>query len=128
MRRATAEHLVKQSSQAPPINALVVANTLNNFRGEVLGCTTEGVGFFSFFLGFDTLLGEAEICNFEVAITVEQNILRLKIAINDSILVKAADSKHNLGSVKAGTFLSKLGVLAQVSEQFSAIAEVHNEV
>ena len=36
-------HLINQDSEAPPVHGLTMAFLQQNFRGKVLGCSTQGV-------------------------------------------------------------------------------------
>ena len=75
-----------------------------------------------------TLLRQTKISDLDVAISIEKHVLWLKIAIDDTVLVEAAHSLHQLCSVEAGTPLAELLVLAQVVEKLAAVQEVHHEV
>ncbi len=67
-----------------------MANPLNNFWGEVLWCTTVRVSAAAF-VCLQTLLGKAEVSDFDVALTVKKYVFWLQISVDDSILVKTSE-------------------------------------
>lgn len=67
-----------------------MANSLDNFWREILRCTTVRVSAASF-VCLQTLLGETEICDFDVAFTVKEYVFWLQISIDDSILMKTSE-------------------------------------
>lgn len=139
MRRPATQHLVQESSlnsyyflrtyQTPPVDSLIVANTLDDLRRQVLGRTTERERLGTFrLISLHTLLAESEVSNLQVAVAIEQNILRFQISVDNTILVEAADRFDQLGSVEASPTLRKFSLLPQMVEKFTTIQEVHDEV
>lgn len=59
---------------------------------------------------------------------VKQDVLRLEVTVDDSVLVEHAEGFDELGSVEASSPLAKLLVLPQVVEQLSTVEEIHHEV
>lgn len=43
------------------------------------------------------VLGETEVCQFEVSLLVNEDVLRLQIAIDDVLLVQILEHESNLG-------------------------------
>lgn len=63
------DHLVNQNAQSPPINRLPMALILEDLRGKVLGSAAKSESSILY------LFGEAEICQFEVSVSSDKNIL-----------------------------------------------------
>ena len=82
-----ADHLVEQRAHRPPVHRAVVRLARQHLRRHVLGraylshrsatCTADGprLG-----VGRHVLLGESEVGDDDVALLVQQNILRLEIS------------------------------------------------
>jgi hypothetical protein len=47
-----------------------VPNSLNNFRGQVLGSAAERIGFFALFVCLDALLAKSKVGNFKISIAI----------------------------------------------------------
>ena len=54
-------------------------------------------------MNFASDLAEAEIGQAQVALGVNQNVLRLEIAVNDALTVHMLQRQHNLRSVELGS-------------------------
>ena len=111
--------------EAPPIGGFVVTDSLDDLRCNVLWRSAIRISPSN---SLHTLLRQTEISDLDVTISIEKHILWLKIAIDDTVLVEAAHSLHQLRSIEAGTPLAELLVFAQVVEKLSSIEEVHHEV
>lgn len=70
VRRTATKHFVKQRAKTPPVNFFVVPNTLNNFRGQVLGSAAERIGLFALFVCLDALLAKSKVGNFKISIAI----------------------------------------------------------
>ena len=55
------------------------------FWGEVFGTRTERVGET---VGLDVGLGQPKITNFDMAVSIDEQILRLEVAIDDALLMQ----------------------------------------
>ena len=69
---------------------------LKDFWRQVLGRTTEGES--SIFYGF----GESEICEFEVAVSTDENVFRFEVAVDDVAGVEILENEDDVGGVEAG--------------------------
>jgi hypothetical protein len=76
--RQTVNHLVEEDTESPPIDGLVVAVTGENFRSEVFGSATEGVGLFVL---LHVELAQTEVAQSDVAIVVQEDVLRLQVTV-----------------------------------------------
>ena len=67
-----------------------------NLWCQILGSSTEGECSIVYFFG------EAEICEFDVAVLVDEDIFRFEVSINDISLVKIFEDHDDLGRIKTG--------------------------
>ena len=63
-----------------------------------------------------------------MAIRVKEYIFWFEVSVNNSLIVQAAQRVNYLSSVDLCPLFAKLLVFPQVSEKFSSIQEVNNEV
>lgn len=75
--RVTSKHFVQKDAYSPPINGFPVTLVEQDFRGNILGSTTNGV------CSLCNDLSETEINHLEVTISPNHNILRFEIPIDD---------------------------------------------
>lgn len=79
-------------------------------------------------MALDALLGQAEVRDLQVALVVQDDVLRLQVTVNDSILMKAFKGTNELGSIEACPGLGEALLLSQMIEELPSIEEVHNEI
>lgn len=77
-----------------PIDTLVVALGADNLGSEVIRRTTKSPG------NVRNLLCETEIGNFEMTVSVEQQVLGLQITVDDVHRVQVVESERDLGGVE----------------------------
>lgn len=53
-------------------------------------------------------LGKAEICHFDIATSIHQNILWLKVSIHETHVMQVLEGEQHLDSIEAGLLLIKL--------------------
>ena len=98
---------------------------LNDLWGQVFRSSTESGG------GF-TRVGEefskAEVSQLDVAIFINENILRFQVSVDDLVLVEDADSEHKLGGVELDCFLWESFDLEQVGVQVASPNVLEEEV
>jgi hypothetical protein len=71
------------------------------------------------------LLGEAEVDELNVALGVDENVLRLQVAIGDALrLVKVFEDEDDFGGIEAGGGFVEAPLAAEVAEDFAAGAIV----
>lgn len=99
-RRITGGHLVHQNAQGPPIHGLVVPFAQNDLGREVLRGAAEGPR--------ATLhpFGEPEVGDLQVALAVDQQVLRLQVPVNEVQIVQIFEREHDLSRVKPGMSLT----------------------
>mmetsp|Transcript_12468 Transcript_12468/g.39862 ORF Transcript_12468/g.39862 Transcript_12468/m.39862 type:complete len:321 (-) Transcript_12468:69-1031(-) len=98
---------------------------VQHFRRKVLGRATERSGPMVYLR--DALLAESKVGQLDVSIGVQQDILRLEIAVHDVALVHVVQSKHQLCRVEAGAGLGEAALTAQVEEELPTCAIVDHE-
>jgi hypothetical protein len=76
-------HLIEESAKAPPVHGLSVTFAHHYLRCQVLRSAAYGVGLILIKLE-DTLLGEAEISQPDVALGVEQYVFWLQVSVDDA--------------------------------------------
>ena len=80
--RRPREHVVHQRPEAPPVHRLAVARPRQDLGRHVLDGAAEGVGHRAL---VDGLLAQPEVGELHVALGVQQNVLRLKISVDNSL-------------------------------------------
>lgn len=89
-------HLVDQHPQRPPVHRLTVALVLQDLGRQVLGRPAEGEG------AILDCLGEAEVCQFEVSVSGDEDVLRLQVAVDDVPRVQVLEDGDDVCGVEAG--------------------------
>ena len=75
-----------------------------------------------------TLLAQTEVRDGDVTLTVQQNVLRFEISVNDPHRVKVTESQSQLGQVELDVLLSEHHLLGESREQVTAAEKVQNQV
>jgi len=96
LKVATHQHFVNQHTQSVPIDTLVVGLGLNDFRSEVVWCSTEGPSYVG------NVFSESEIGDLDVSVGSEEDVLRLEISVDDVEGVKVVESEGDFGGVELG--------------------------
>jgi hypothetical protein len=74
------DHLVYQDAEGPPVGREVMARADNHFRGEVLWSPTKRIRLAR---GVGCDFCESEVSKHDVAVSVNQDIFRFQIPINN---------------------------------------------
>mmetsp|Transcript_39863 Transcript_39863/g.124626 ORF Transcript_39863/g.124626 Transcript_39863/m.124626 type:complete len:220 (+) Transcript_39863:1976-2635(+) len=129
--RRARHHLIGERAQAPPVHGLAVALALEHLRRHVLRRAADRaravlvVGVL--IRRRAELLGEAEIRQADVGRAVEQEVLRLEVAVQDVHGVQELERERDLGHVELGRLGEQQPLLAQVEEELAALQVVHDE-
>mmetsp|Transcript_31684 Transcript_31684/g.69278 ORF Transcript_31684/g.69278 Transcript_31684/m.69278 type:complete len:328 (-) Transcript_31684:764-1747(-) len=94
-RRVAREHLVDKDAQRPPVDCLAMPLGEDDLRRQVLGRAAQCPG------AVLDALGEAKVGHFAVAVPVEQQVLRLQVAVKDRERVQMFEHQSDLGGVEA---------------------------
>mmetsp|Transcript_14126 Transcript_14126/g.34839 ORF Transcript_14126/g.34839 Transcript_14126/m.34839 type:complete len:322 (+) Transcript_14126:1519-2484(+) len=124
--RHAAQHLVQQDTSAPPVHRLGVALAINDLRCHVLHGANERVGARAVVAHVG--LGQPKVGQLDVALAVQQHVLRLQVPVCNAQGVKVANGQHNLGRVQARHVLGKDARAVQVEKQVAAVDEVEHNV
>jgi len=73
-------HLEHQCTKAPPVNSLAISVALQHLRSEVFGSAAESSCARVF--SVQTFFGETKISHYNMAVTSQQQVLRLQISVN----------------------------------------------
>ena len=119
------QHLINQDAQCPPIKGSIMSWPNNHLWRQVLRRPTERVWLFCFWF---YNLGQTKVSKHDVAILIEQDILRLQVSVEDVWLVQVAKSQCNLSSIELSLLFTESLFFWQVFEEFASLNEVHNEV
>ena len=95
----SSNHLVRQNSESPPVNWLAVTFIEEHLWGQILWGTAKSVG-----SGL-AVFGKSEVCQFQVALLINQNILWLQISVNNVQRVQILEHEGDLGRIKPITNL-----------------------
>lgn len=102
--------------EAEPVSRTVVAPALDDLGRDVLGGPAHGVGHLVL---AEADLRQAEICQLDVAVLVDENVLGLQVAVYDIPLVQVLEGQQDLCRVELRHALGELLVAPQQIEQFS---------
>mmetsp|Transcript_50509 Transcript_50509/g.100836 ORF Transcript_50509/g.100836 Transcript_50509/m.100836 type:complete len:257 (-) Transcript_50509:258-1028(-) len=116
------QELVQQHPHRPPVHRRPVPLAANDLWRHVLWRAAERPR------PVQHHLGEAEVCDLDVAVAVEEEVLGLEVAVGDHLPVQVLQTKHNLGCVisTGGQVESLFG--SQESEDVSALRELQDHV
>ena len=116
-------HFVDKDSQSPPVDGFSVALIQDDFWGDVFGGSTNGEG-----SAFVQYFGEPKIGEFEVTIVGDEKIFGFEVSEDDVLGVKVFEARGNSGSVESGLVGCKGFDWSEVSEKFSSVDQLQNQV
>ena len=102
-RRQACHQLVKQCSKCVKINTVTVPTLQDHFWRHVLSTAAKTVSHFS---GIKASLGKAKICNFDMSIMIDKQILRFEVSVDDVLLVDVHESVQNFNEVESSMFFA----------------------
>ena len=94
-----------------------------HFWGEVSWASAEAFG-----LIIVGLFAEAEICQFDVSIAIEEDVLGFEVAIDDVLFVEVLDGKAQLRDIEFGLILREGDLSGEVEAEVSAGTVVQCEI
>ena len=94
------QHFIDESSQTPPVSRSSMARSCQYFGRQVLRRAAERR---RRDVVVDAFLGQAEICEFDVPVRVQQDVLGFEVSIHDAKRVQILQRKGDLGSVPDGS-------------------------
>lgn len=87
-------HFVEEHAEGPPVDGLAMAFIQQDFGREVLGGSAQSVS------SALTVLGEAEVRQFQIPGFIDQNILGFQISVNDVLRVQVLEHQAHLCGVE----------------------------
>ena len=95
-RSDTNEHLVHEHADGPPVDRKVVTRLLENLGGHVLRRASNGTRQLSLLQA----LSQSKVNQLDVAILIEQDVLKLHVSVSDALLVQVADAENELNGIE----------------------------
>mmetsp|Transcript_84176 Transcript_84176/g.148800 ORF Transcript_84176/g.148800 Transcript_84176/m.148800 type:complete len:208 (+) Transcript_84176:473-1096(+) len=119
----TTQELEGQNSQGPPVHCNGVTSRGNELRGKVVGSATRCVSFTNHHLG------QAHVCQLDISIFVEQQILRFQVTEDDLFAVQVLESENDTSCVELCMgFLAEEALLVVRSIKLSTQGQLQEEV
>ena len=97
----------------------------NHLGSQVLRSSAKRVGLLPW---LDAHLGQTEVGDFDVTRPIEQDIFRLEIAVDDTVGMQISQCLHHFSGVDPNSVFFELLFRSQVSEHFTAIQEIDDEI
>mmetsp|Transcript_40823 Transcript_40823/g.68384 ORF Transcript_40823/g.68384 Transcript_40823/m.68384 type:complete len:211 (+) Transcript_40823:685-1317(+) len=119
------EHLVHEDPDRPPVRGAPVSPLAHDLRRHVLRRAAEGA---RRHVVRHTPPCEAEVSEAHVPAGIQQNVLRLEVAMDDAVRVQMRDGQHDLRRVVPRHLFREHAVAVQLEEEVSAIDEVEHKV
>eukprot|EP00445_Apocalathium_hangoei_P044165 CAMPEP_0203985106 /NCGR_PEP_ID=MMETSP0360-20130528/5105_1 /ASSEMBLY_ACC=CAM_ASM_000342 /TAXON_ID=268821 /ORGANISM="Scrippsiella Hangoei, Strain SHTV-5" /LENGTH=357 /DNA_ID=CAMNT_0050924347 /DNA_START=244 /DNA_END=1313 /DNA_ORIENTATION=+ len=123
--REAGEHLVGEGADGVPIDAPAVALLVDDLGCQVLGRPAHRL---RRDVVHDALLAETEVRHLDVTVTIQKQVLRLEIAVDDAEAVEVCYGRGRLRRVEACAALGEAASAAEVVEELATIAEFHDHV
>lgn len=120
--RVASEHLEHEDAEGPPVHILVVTLRLDDLGCQVLRRSAKCVS-----LVLDNL-GETEISDADVAFSVNEEVLRLEIAVGDVHSVEVLEGEEDLAREEKGHVVGETTFASQQSEKFATAGVVKQHV
>ncbi len=124
--RVADKELIVESPKTIEIDhAAMSARRTEHLRGDVLRRATERV---AAVMRPKVIAREAEVGELDMAIEVEENVLRLEVAIDDVLRVEVLDGQDDLYEVELSYSLRETGLFQKMEEELTAWTEIKHEV
>lgn len=81
-----------------------------------------------FLLPVRELLGKAEVCQANVSFTVQQDVLRFQVTVDNVFRVEVLNGAYNFRGIEEACGVAEAPSAAQVAEQFAARHVVHQHI
>lgn len=96
---------------------------MDDLGSEILRSAAETVQL----VALDVLLGETEVGDLDVSIGIEEEILRLEVAVDDSFAVQVVETHRDLRGVETSTVFGETAI-GEVEEELASVEEIRNEI
>mmetsp|Transcript_48062 Transcript_48062/g.148315 ORF Transcript_48062/g.148315 Transcript_48062/m.148315 type:complete len:343 (-) Transcript_48062:141-1169(-) len=121
-RRVPRDEFVQQDPHRPPVHRLAVALALDHLGRQVLGRPAQRER------PLRHLLREPEVRDLDVPLVVQQQVLRLQVAVDDVFGVHVLEREHQLRVVELGHVVGEPPRRAQVREHLAPDDELEHKV
>ena len=91
-------HLVQQHPIGPPVHSLPVWLVVNYLWGNIVRGPTKCFCCSSINNAF---LAQSEVCNLDVPLLVDHDVVQLEVPVDDPVAVKEEDTDSNLSCIKS---------------------------
>lgn len=126
-REITSEKHEKNDSARPRVSlCAVVAFTRDDLRSRVRRRATSGVE--QAVLELIRKRREAEVGDLEVAVLVQEKVLRLHVAVSHAVLVAEGERRNQLPEVTPRLRLRETAAAGDFGEEFSALGQFNDQV
>lgn len=115
-------HFIDKDSQGPPVDWFSMAFVEENLGGNIFGSTTQGIG------SVEDHFSKAKICEFKVAIGVDEKIFRLQVSVNDVKAVHVFKNRGHLSGIEGSVKRLKLAYTSKVDKEFTSLNELHDNI
>ena len=122
--RLAQQHLVDEDAQGPPVHGPVVSAALEDLRCEILRGPAHSPGGAT---GHHRL-GEPEVCDDDVALPVQENVLWLQVPVDNVQAVQVGQGGHDLSCVEGDAGGGESLVEPHEGEQLPSAVEREEEV
>lgn len=85
-------HFVNEHAKRPPVDRIVVALHVQDFRSEVFSCATETLCILILLQEFS----QPEVCQFYIAIFFDEDVLRFEVSMNYFVCMQVSQSNQDL--------------------------------
>ena len=96
---------------------------MDDLGSEILRSAAETVQL----VALDVLLGETEVGDLDVSIGIEEEILRLEVAVDDSFAVQVVETHRDFRGVETSTVFGETAI-GEVEEELASVEEIRNEI
>ena len=123
-RWKTGKHFEEQDAKAVNVESTIVSVlSVEHLGAQVLGRPAEGVRLFI----LSDELGQTKVRDSDVAIHVDQYILRLDISVDYVLFVHVSEAEQNFAHVELGQFFGEAALLQQMEEEFATSTDIHDK-
>lgn len=120
--RVSSEHFIDQYAEGPPVDSLSMALIEENLRGNVFGCSTNGVGPLS------NNFGKPKVNKFEVAISADHDVLWLQIPVDNILRLEILENGNDLSSVESRLLGVEVSNRSVMRKKISSGKKLGNEI
>jgi len=127
------DELVKQNSECPNVKLVVVPSVIYHFWSHVFESSAKSVPLplelLTVLIGINfTFTCPAEVAYFENVVFINQEILRLKISVNETVLVQKVYASDCLNEEVKGCLFTEAALFLDQDKEVAFCNILHNEI